>query len=113
MFYRLLFIFILACLALRANAIDCSDTLDNDGCYENPECCADGELDGIRAIAYYCDPYVKGDCSREGIDMLSERGIFITVLNGDPEYGCDDTSCGCYWQDCFVPSPEIGYEMGE
>jgi len=85
----------------RPATIDCSDTEANDGCYENPECC-NGGIERLKAPFYVCDPYITGDCSQEGIQMLSDQGIFITVLNDDPEYGCDDTSCECEWQDCYV-----------
>jgi len=111
----MLFIFIASCafafLAWTANAIDCSDTTDNDGCYENPECCGGEGFPG--PAVYTCDPLINGDCSREGVQMLTDQGIFITVINNDPEYGCDDTSCHCSWQDCYVPEPETNGKMGE
>ena len=83
--------------------IDCSNTYDNDGCYEHPECCPmfPYEMDDFEGVrTYACDVKVNGDCSAEGLNILKDWGIFVVVVNGDPEYGCDDTSCACSWQAC-------------
>lgn len=102
---------------LPRHPIDCANTYDNDGCYEHPECCAIAplihmdEFEGVRE--YTCNPKVNGDCSREGLDILSDNGVFITIINDDTEYGCDDTSCRCEWQECFKPAADTGYILGE
>lgn len=67
MFHRFLFISILGLcfgfLAWTANAadlvvndagwvIDCADTKANDGCYEHPECCAEGDFEDLQGEVY-------------------------------------------------------------
>lgn len=121
-FATVVFLFFCFCIGtshagLPQHPIDCSNTYDNDGCYEHPECCAIAPLihmddfDGVRV--YYCDSKVNGDCSYEGLNILSAWGVYNVVVNSDPEFGCDDTSCECEWQECYkAPAVEAG-EMGE
>jgi len=79
--------------------IDCSDTEANDGCYEHEECCTEEEIRNLRH-SFYCDAKVNGDCSREALDYMGSIGVVVYPGN-DPEFDCDDTSCGCYWQECY------------
>ena len=79
--------------------IDCSDTEANDGCYEHEECCTEEEIRNLRH-SFYCDAKVNGDCSREALNYMNSIGVVIYPGN-DPEFDCDDTSCGCYWQECY------------
>ena len=102
---RILVAWILGCvcifLSVNAFAMDCSDLDDNDGCYEHPECCVEGEFDNLKHV-YYCDALVNGDCSREGLYYIVEELGILAYPNNDPEFDCDDTSCGCYWQACSL-----------
>lgn len=86
MFHRNLFIFVASSvfifLAWCANAQETNYTIE------------------LRHI-YYCDPELKGDCSREGLYFLEDELRIVAYPNDDPEFGCDDTSCECYWQECY------------